>query len=80
MWSNETANGGFFDFFLKKKKKINKVVYYWRLSFNKIVRLMVDEIRTQLDLDLLKGLRQEFLIMGHSLAAIIVFPLEDDLI
>ena len=43
--------------FFLKKKKINKVVYYWRLSFNKIVRLMVDEIRTQLDLDLLKGSR-----------------------
>ena len=66
--------------FFLKKKKINKVVYYWRLSFNKIVRLMVDEVRTQLDLDLLKGSILEFLTMGHSLAAIIVFPLEDDLI
>ena len=35
-------------------------------------------LHTQLDLDLLKGSRLEFLTMGHSLAAIIVFPLEDE--
>ena len=70
MWSNETANGGFIDFFS----------YYWRLSFNKITRWMVDEVHTHLDLDLLKVSRLEFLTMGHSLAVIIVFPLEDDLI
>ena len=41
---------------------------------------MVDEVHTHLDLDLLKVWRLEFLTMGHSLAVIIVFPLEDDLI
>ena len=39
---------------------------------------MVDEVCTQLDLDLLTRSILEFLTMGHSLAAIIVFPLEDE--